>query len=364
MGSEMLTRRTVILGCSATALAAAGPGCSADQSAYARAVADLMTPLPVDADTRDLIRYATLAANSLNAQPWIFRIQEDAIEIIPDFRRRTPVVDPDDHHLFASLGCAAENLHLAARARALDGAVEFKAGDPDLIRIATGPAAAEETALLRAIPERQCSRVAFDGRPIPNDALKRLQQSGPGLGTGILLISDNAPIESILELVIDANGRQIDNPAFRSELKDWIRFNSSEALAKRDGLYSAATGNPAIPSWLGRGLFDLFLSKQSENDRYASYIRSSAGIAIFVAATDDKKGWFDAGRAFQRFALQATVDGLKMAFINQPLEVPVVRTELQKQLKIGSRRPNLMVRFGYGPIMPKSLRRRVEDVLV
>ena len=360
----MLTRRTVLLGSSTMAIAAAGAGCSADQSAYAKAVADLMTPLPANADSRDLIRYATLAANSHNTQPWMFRIREDAIEIIPDFGRRTPVVDPDDHHLLASLGCAAENLHLAARARALDGAVEIKTGQPDLIRIATGPAAVEESALLGAIPERQCSRVAFDGRPIPNDVLNRLQRSALGLGTELLLISEKARIESILELVVDANGRQIDNPAFRSELKDWIRFNSSEALAKRDGLYSAATGNPAIPSWLGRALFDLLLSKQTENDRYASHIRSSAGIAVFVAATDDKKGWFDAGRAFQRFALQATVDGLKMAFINQPIEVPAVRAELQKQLKIGSRRPNLMVRIGYGPIMPKSLRRGVNDVLV
>ena len=27
-----------------------------------------------------------------------------------DFSRRTPVVDPDDHHLFVSLGCATETL--------------------------------------------------------------------------------------------------------------------------------------------------------------------------------------------------------------------------------------------------------------
>ncbi|MGH1559991.1 hypothetical protein ACRAWD_24530 [Caulobacter segnis] len=31
-----------------------------------------------------------------------------AIEILPDLSRRTPVVDPDDHHLFVSLGCALE----------------------------------------------------------------------------------------------------------------------------------------------------------------------------------------------------------------------------------------------------------------
>jgi hypothetical protein len=27
--------------------------------------------------------------------------------ILPDLSRRCPAVDPDDHHLFVSLGCAA-----------------------------------------------------------------------------------------------------------------------------------------------------------------------------------------------------------------------------------------------------------------
>ena len=43
------------------------------------------------------------------------------IDVLPDLSRRTPVVDPDDHHLFVSLGCAAENLALAAMARGCRG---------------------------------------------------------------------------------------------------------------------------------------------------------------------------------------------------------------------------------------------------
>ena len=49
---------------------------------------------PVDA--RKLVRFATLAASD-----------------------RAAAVDPDDHHLFVSLGCAVENLVIAARARGL-----------------------------------------------------------------------------------------------------------------------------------------------------------------------------------------------------------------------------------------------------
>ena len=49
--------------------------------------------------SRELVRQATLAASSHNTQPWKFRVAEQSITILPDFTRRTPVVDPDDHHL-------------------------------------------------------------------------------------------------------------------------------------------------------------------------------------------------------------------------------------------------------------------------
>jgi nitroreductase len=65
---------------------------------------------------KEMVRDATLAPSGHNTKCWRFRIENRAIAILPDFSRRTPVVDPDDHHLYVSLGCAAENLALAAGA--------------------------------------------------------------------------------------------------------------------------------------------------------------------------------------------------------------------------------------------------------
>jgi hypothetical protein len=70
----------------------------------------------MSAQLRELVRYATLAASGHNAQPWKFAIQRDAIEIHPDYTRRLPVVDPADRELWISLGCALENLLVAAHA--------------------------------------------------------------------------------------------------------------------------------------------------------------------------------------------------------------------------------------------------------
>ena len=146
------------------------------------------------------------------------------------------------------------------------------------------------------------------------------------------------------------------------ELKSWIRFSPRQAMTSRDGLFAAASGNPALPDWLGPSLFAMVLKPASDNDKYARQIRSSAGLAVFVSAHDDKEHWVRAGRACQRFALQATALGMKLAFINQPVEVAHLRPELAGLIGMPSRRPDIVMRFGYGPALPFSARRPVDAV--
>lgn len=97
----------------------------------------------------ELVRYATLAASSHNTQCWKFHVEERAISILPDLSRRLPVVDPDDHHLFGSLGCAVENLLQAALAKGLKGEVRFEAAADGIVRIALEPTKAIVSPLLR-----------------------------------------------------------------------------------------------------------------------------------------------------------------------------------------------------------------------
>ena len=104
------------------------------------------------------------------------------------------------------------------------------------------------------------------------------------------------------------------------ELKAWLRFSPRQAIETGDGLFSASTGNPTLPAWLGPLMFDLVFKADTENDKYARQLASSAGVAVFVAEKDDREHWVLAGRACQRFALQATALGLKHTFINQPVK--------------------------------------------
>jgi hypothetical protein len=95
-----------------------------------------------------------------------------------------------------------------------------------------------------------------------------LQRAGSS-DTVRLLLTERPAMEQTLECVIQGKTAQMADAAFVKELKAWIRFNGAEAAGTRDGLYSAASGNPNIPSWIGDLAFRWVFTAKGENDKYA-----------------------------------------------------------------------------------------------
>jgi len=318
---------------------------------------------PLPTAQREIVRYATLAANSHNTQPWRFRISDRSISVARDLGRRLATVDPDNHHLFASLGCATENLVQAAAAFGLRGVASFDAAAGGMsVDLEKSPPL--RSALFEAIPRRQSTRSVFDGRPVPAEHLRLLEAAGNGDGVQLRLFTERKQLEDILAYLVAGNSAQMDDAAYIAELKAWLRFNYAEALETDDGLFSKASGNPTPPSWLGRLIFGLVVTKDGENKKCEAQLRSSSGVAVFISDKNEPASWSAAGRCSQRFALQATALGIRHCFINQPVEVPAVRGQFANYVGAGARRPDLVMRFGYGPELPRSLRRPVDQVLL
>ncbi|MBC7376887.1 MAG: Tat pathway signal protein [Burkholderiaceae bacterium] len=312
---------------------------------------------------RELVRFAILAPSSHNTQCWKFAQQGLGITILPDLSRRCPAVDPDDHHVFVTLGCAVENLAHAALAHGLHAETHLDA-TRGAIQVALAPTAAQASPLFQAIAARQCTRGDYDGKPLSSDELALLERAGTSNGVRVLLLTERAAMERVLEYMVQGNTAQLEDPAFVKELKSWVRFNGPDAVRTGDGLFSVCTGNPEIPAWLGQLAFGWFLTPKGENDKYARQVCNSAGIAVFVGEAADKAHWVEVGSAYERFALQATALGIRNAFLNQPVEVAAVRPPFAAALGLAGQRPDLVVRFGRGPALPSSLRRPVESVMV
>lgn len=310
----------------------------------------------------DLVRHAILAASSHNTQPWKFRLESDAISILPDLSRRCPAVDPDDHHLYASLGCAAENLLIAARAAGLRGHYSYSTSG-NAARVDFEEMEPSPTDLFEAIPKRQCSRALYDGTPLTTEQLRLLEAAGQGDGVSVTLLTDQQAIAQVAEFVAAGNTAQFADRAWARELKAWIRFNAREAASTGDGLYGPVMGSPDVPRWLGALFMSLGFSAQRQNRKDVRHIQSSAAVVIVHSELDDIPHWIEAGRCYERLALQAAALDLRTAFINQPVEVSALRAQFAAFLGIGHRRPDFIVRIGRGPEMPRSRRRPVESVL-
>jgi hypothetical protein len=315
----------------------------------------------------ELINYATLAPSGHNTQPWRFSIDGNTIRIFPDLTRRLPVVDPDDHALYISLGCALENLILAANNAGYDTKVSyFPTSEPQeclVVQLKEG-FKAQDDKLFRAIIERQSTRSTYDGKPIPQEHLRMLEDASRQEGAALMLITLPEDIEPIILFVKEGNCAQFNDKVFVQELVSWIRFNKKEAEQHQDGLASYAMGSPSVPRWLGKIVFGLMASGEKQASICEKAIRSSSALMIFIAQTNNKTTWVKVGQSFERVALTATSLNIRMAHLNMPCEVVSVRAKLAEHLGLPDTHPLLLLRIGYAQAMPRSPRRAVKEVII
>jgi hypothetical protein len=315
-----------------------------------------------------LIHHATLAPSGHNTQPWRFSAQDGLIRIHPDLSRRLPVVDPDDHALYISLGCALENLVIAAAHHGRNASIDsFPPDEPEpCLRVTLTPNGGDgDEALFRAIPARQSNRRRYDGRAVPREQVDALLRANTFDNVTVMPFLPDAPeTEPIIGFIKEGNRAQFNDPAFVRELVGWIRFSRKEVHTRRDGLSAAALGFPPIPRWLGTLILTRLVKPEGEATKQEAAVRSSSLLLLFIAHRHDMRHWVDVGRSFQRVALTATSLGIAHAHVNMPCEVEPIRAKLVAHLGLNAgKQPLLLIRFGYTKPLPQSPRRPLQEVM-
>ena len=315
----------------------------------------------------EFVRHAIMAPSGHNTQPWKFSITGDCIRIFPDFTRALPVVDPDNRELYISLGCALENLVIAAKDAGYDPEVEyFPAGEPDECLSVTlkHSNVTGDNNLFHAISRRHTNRREYDTQQIPAADLRKIESVLTEEGVTSLVLTESGAIEQIIELVREGNRIRMNDDSFMDEITSWIRFSDSEEGSHLDGLTSRAMGRSPAPGWLGRMFMRIFIGAKSQSKTDEKNIRSSSALMVVISKKNDKKSWIDVGRSFERIALTLTTLEIESAHLNQPCEVPELKNRLQQHLTLGSAHPQLLLRIGYAEPLPRSPRRPYQQVLM
>lgn len=312
------------------------------------------------------VRYALLAPSSHNTQPWLFRVFNSTIELRADRTRALPVVDPFDRELVISCGAALCNLSLAISRFGHHPDIEIlpDASDPDLLaRVGLGGpqnASPLTRLLFDAILARRTNRQAFDRRPVDPQLVSALRRCALIEGAWLEEVA-GVKKDAVAELIAEADRTQMRDLHFRRELAAWTNM---EGHARRDGIPGYPTPADDFDSVPATLLVRTFASE--DPDRAARDRALAAGSPLLcVLGTDheEPQAWMAAGQALERLWLCATVGGLTASFLNQPVEVPALRSRLRGVL--GRRGfPQLILRIGFGGAQRPTPRRELADVLL
>ena len=205
---------------------------------------------PIVPDQADyLIATAARAPSVHNTQPWRFRVEQSAIELYSDPRRRLRL-DPKSREKLISCGAALFGLRLAVRSLGYQPVVELlpdQARPRLLARVTVGaaePMTAREHEMLKALPHRHTHRGGFAPDPLPAGLLAGLQHDVLAERARLDIVDPGLAYQRLAEIVGMAGSRLDRDPRVRGELLHWTRHAGSSA---RDGVppHAFAAHQPA-----------------------------------------------------------------------------------------------------------------------
>jgi nitroreductase len=306
-----------------------------------------------------LLNYAILAPSSYNSQPWMFNVSEGDIQVFADRSRWLNVADADRREQYLSLGCALENLVIAAEHFGYNCSVSYFPGPGDLVAevsLLANSSPPSDSRLFYAITSRQTNRNPYDPQDLSKADLETIKSLCFDPDVGIFITHDSAIKKGFLDLVVQANGIQYADVNYKSELGRWLGLG--------------VMGPTGVQAKMAQ-LAVVFLNvgpEQTEKD--AELINSTSYLAFISTAKNDRISSLKAGRILERFWLAATALGISMHPMSQALEVVQTKANLTNLLSAQTGMMQMQqvqqaFRLGYAkPILEHSTRRPLEDALM
>ena len=308
-----------------------------------------------------LVRSAILAANPHNSQPWLFRVGNASIDVFADTARNIGTIDPYRREMYMGVGCALENLLLAAQRYGYSASVVLlpDAGNPaHAARVALTPAPAADSELFEAIPARHTDRGAYDrARPVLPETLATLAGLGPDLPeVGVFWFTTEPDRRRVGELIVAAAKAIIADHQQSSDSAKWFRSSWREIQELRDGTTLDAQSLPAFIDVMAKILPP---PSQEQGDQAwleatrERHVATAAAFGLLVVPDARDNVWrIRGGRLWQRMHLWATTQGLSMQPLNQMSERADRERMLSIEPRFGGALKQLVATPGLEALMP------------
>lgn len=313
---------------------------------------------------RTLLEHAVKAPSGHNTQPWLFRLRRDSMDLIADRTRSLPVVDPLDRELTISCGAVLDHIEVVARhfGRELDVELYPEGASSDtLARVRPGmELSSQPSPLFDAIPHRRTTRALFHDRILPDALRKTCENCAQDFGVHLSMVTDTQSRLELAKLVAEGDRLQFSDPRFRRELASWVR---SRRCGSGDGMSGNGFGMPDMLSPVGATVIRTFdLGNKIAADDEKKIIQGSPTLALLSSKEDSVHDWLQTGRALSRILLTLAAGGATASYLNPPIELEELRTTLPDLLDCEPS-PQILLRVGYGPAAPPTVRREVDDMI-
>jgi hypothetical protein len=325
-----------------------------------------------------LVERASWAPSPHNTQPWLVHpVSDTEAELYVPAERTLPYTDASGAFMTCALGIYVEALDVAAAADGL--AVEL---EPLFPKLGAESEARPLFARLRLnerrepprfpgelLERRRTARGAYDGRPAGAGALAALQAVAADAGHEARFTSDRDLVDWVVGLNADTLFFDLDDDRTRTEIGRWIRTSQGEARRTGDGFSPAALGfpGPLVNLFFFRHrLFGSRVVRRLIRRLFLWTTRGTATVGWLRGPWASPQDWFAGGRMFMRFWLELTRHGLYLQPFGSVITNPRAHALMAEKLQVDEHAGEvwLLLRLGYCPTPPRSLRRPTREVLI
>jgi hypothetical protein len=335
-----------------------------------------LDPTP-PADVRvDAFRYAILAPNPHNRQPWLIKLvgRDEAI-ICCDLDKRLPETDPLDRQITIGFGTFLELADIAAAERGVRMDIQsFPDGEPNPVldtrpvarlKFVPDPATPRDR-LFEAIVKRRTNRLVYKGAPTERQ-LAELRSEGAKAS------ADPVLIDKLRAITVAAITGETTTHRTHMESVRLLRIGHEEVDATPDGLF--LTG-PMIEATSMLGM----TTRENISDPSSSAFKigldglretygSVPAAAWIVTPSNTRADQIEAGRRYARLSLRASAMGLAMHPMSQSLQEYPEMNEYFDQVHAllgvgGDQRIQMLVRTGNALNVPPAARWPVEKHII
>jgi hypothetical protein len=316
-----------------------------------------------------IVAAGILASNPHNSQPWIFQISDSSIDLFADRERQIGVIDPFLREMYIGLGCAVENMLLAAEAEGFSPTLRLlpdPADETHAARIELTQSAPHPSDLFSAIPNRHTDRGTYDTtRAIAPESLEQIEALITEADLHLLWYKDVAARAQFSKVAIESAEALIADDQQSMDSHAWWRQDWDQLQEKADGItLDAQALGPITP------IAKIFpdLSRQQNDAAFVKNVReimlpTAAAFGILaVKDRNDNTQRLNCGRTWERIHLWGTTQGLAMQPLNQMCERVDRETQLGSEPVIGNAVRALVNDNSWHAIMPFRLGYPTQEV--